>query len=299
MVKTLLVIFFVLPFFLTAQVSDSSKKTLPTLMNDVASTGIAYKHPKAFSFVTHIPGDVAGFTKQSFSHQNLLKLGMVTALTAVLYFADQSITNTIQDKLEDSKVVAAESFSPFLKLKIGGKPTNIGKLPKNINTAFYDLGQGSSAMFMAAGFYLAGKINKDNRALNTASELTEAFITIGIGTQMMKYATGRENPSDATVARGRWRPFPHWKDFQNNKTKYDAFPSGHLATFVSAVTIIGENYPEKKWIKPLGYSIAGLCGLAMINNGVHWASDFPLGIALGQGYGKYIAKKARLHLVTL
>jgi hypothetical protein len=35
----------------------------------------------------------------------------------------------------------------------------------------------------------------------------------------------------------------------------------------------------------------------MINNGVHWASDFPLGIALGHGYGKYIARKARLHFV--
>jgi hypothetical protein len=222
---------------------------------------------------------------------------VIAASTALLYFADQSITNTVQDKFEDSKVVARESFVPFVKVKLGGKPTNIGKIPRNINTAFYDLGQGSSAMFLAAGFYVVGKISKDNRALNTASELTQAFITLGIGTQMMKYATGRENPTDATVSRGRWRPFPRWSDFQNSKTKYDAFPSGHLATFVSAITIIGENYPEKRWIKPLGYSIAGLCGLAMINNGVHWASDFPLGIALGHGYGKYIAKKARLHIM--
>jgi hypothetical protein len=32
----------------------------------------------------------------------------------------------------------------------------------------------------------------------------------------------------------------------------------------------------------------------MINNGVHWASDFPLGFALGYGYGKYIAKKNKI-----
>ena len=146
-------------------------------------------------------------------------------------------------------------------------------------------------MLMAAGFYIIGKINKDSRALRTAGELTESFIALGVGTQLLKYATGRENPSDATVSRGRWRPFPKWKDFQNNKTKYDAFPSGHLASFVSTVAIIAENYPEKKWIKKVGYSIAGLCALAMINNGVHWASDFPLGIALGHGFGKFLASK--------
>ncbi len=296
--KQLLVFLFACPSFTVAQVTDTIKKKEQLFLNDASSNEVVYKKPRAFSFLTNIPADAAGFTNQSFKHYNLPNLGIVVASTAFLYFADQSITNTIQDKFEDNKIIATEKFFPILKVNITGKSTNIGKAPKNINTFFYDLGQGSSAMFMAAGFYLAGKINKDNRALNTASELTEAFITIGIGTQMMKYASGRENPSDATVARGRWRPFPLWKDFQNNKTKYDAFPSGHLATFVSAVTIIGENYPEKKWIKPLGYSIAGLCGLAMINNGVHWASDFPLGIALGHGYGKYIAKKARLHLVT-
>ena len=296
--KRIFALLFVYPLFSAAQVTDSLVKQ-EKVFNTVSSNDVLYKKPRPFSFLTNIPADVAGFTKQSFKHSNLSNLGMIAASTAILYFADQSITNTIQDKFEDNNVTAVENFSPFVRVKITGKPTNIGKIPKNINTAFYDLGQGSSVIFMAAGFYIMGKINKDNRALHTATELTQAFLTLGIGTQMMKYATGRENPSDATMPGGRWRPFPKWKDFQNNKTKYDAFPSGHLATFISAITIIGENYPEKKWIKTLGYSIAALCGLSMINNGVHWASDFPLAIALGHGYGKYIAAKARTHIVSL
>ncbi len=251
------------------------------------------KKPAPFSFITSIPKDVAGFTKASFSKNNFRNLQLIAGSTLFLYLADQSVTNTIQDKMEDNGIVATESFSPLINVRISGKGTNIGKVPHNINTAFYDLGQGSSEMLFAAGFFIAGKLKQDNRALRTASQLTEAFITLGMGTQLMKYATGRENPSDATVSRGRWTPFPSWKNFQNNKTKYDAFPSGHMAGFVSAITIIGENYPEKKWIKPLGYSIAGLCGLAMINNGVHWASDFPLGFALGYGYGKYLAHKTK------
>jgi hypothetical protein len=126
----------------------------------------------------------------------------------------------------------------------------------------------------------------------------ESFLALGLGTQLIKYSTGRENPSDATVAGGRWRPFPSMNDFQNHKPIYDAFPSGHLATFVSAITIVSENYPRKRWIKPVGYSIAGLLSLSMVNNGVHWASDFPLGFAIGYGYGKYIAKRNKRVLHT-
>jgi len=286
---------FILPFIVFAQqpAGDSIK---PVFANNTALS-IVYEKPKPFSFITNIPKDVAGFTKQSFQRKNFSNLALIAGSTALLFLADQTITNSIQDGAEDHRIAARESFSPFIRLKIGGKNTNIGKIPKNVNTAFYDFGQGSSAMFMAAGFFLMGKINHDNRALQTASQLTEAFIALGAGTQLMKYATGRENPSDATVSRGRWRPFPSWSNFQNNKTKYDAFPSGHLATFVSAVTIISNNYPEEKWIAPIGYSVAGLCALSMVNNGVHWASDFPLGFALGYGFGKFISRKSHFTLV--
>ena len=284
-----------LPFTSLAQQKDSLNVNVVSPV--FSQNQVVYHKPKPFSFITHIPQDVAGFTSQSFKRKNFSNLALIAGSTALLFFADQAITNTVQDISEDNNIAAKESFSPIFRITIGGKKTNFGKIPKNINTAFYDLGQGSSAMFLAAGFFLIGKIKKDNRALQTASQLTEAFIALGVGTQAMKYATGRENPSDATATRGKWRPFPTWSNFQNKKSKYDAFPSGHLATFVSAITIISQNYPEKKWIRPLGYSIAGLCGLAMINNGVHWASDFPLGFALGYGFGKFISKRSHFNII--
>lgn len=258
----------------------------------------SFSKPKPFSFLTNIPHDVAGYTKQSFKKNNLSALTRILGSTAILILADQTITNTVQDVAEDHNINQSERFSPIFSLNIGGKKTNFGKIPKNINTAFYDLGQGSSAMLLAAGFFLMGKIKHDNRALQTASQLTEAFIVMGVGTQVMKYASGRENPSDATVRGGRWQPFPSWSNFQNHKPRYDAFPSGHLASFISAITIVSNNYPEKRWIRPVGYCIAGLCSIAMINNGVHWASDFPLGFALGHGFGKFISKKHRVHSVS-
>ena len=285
-----------IPVCAAAQKSDS-------LINDIAQisppvqTTVYTKKPKHFSFITNIPKDIYGFTKQSFQKQNLKSLAIVAGSTAFLIFADQAITNSVQTNFLDMGIHPTESFSPIISLKIGGKETNIGKIPKNINTAFYNIGQGSSTMLLAAGFFILGKVKKDYRALHTASQLTEAFLALGLSTQLIKYSTGRENPSDASAIRGRWRPFPAYSDFQKNKPKYDAFPSGHLATFVSTVTIIGENYPEIKWIKPVGYSLAGLICLSMINNGVHWAGDYPLGFALGYGFGKFITRKSRFKLV--
>ncbi|MBC7509012.1 MAG: phosphatase PAP2 family protein [Ferruginibacter sp.] len=254
--------------------------------------------PKLFNFVTHIPGDAVGYVKQSFRKENLYKVGIIGGSTALLIIFDQQITNGLQSFAKRNGISASEDFDAIVSVKLFGKKTNLGKMPKNVNTAFYNIGQGSSVVLMAAGFYIGGLIKKDNRALQTASQLGESFLALGFGTQLMKYGTGRENPSDASIPGGRWRPFPTLSDFQNKKPKYDAFPSGHLATFVSAVTIISENYPRIRWIKPVGYTIAGLLGLAMINNGVHWAGDFPLGFAMGYGFGKFITKKNHLKLTS-
>jgi hypothetical protein len=60
-----------------------------------------------------------------------------------------------------------------------------------------------------------------------------------------------------------------------------------------AVTIIAENYEEYTWIKPVGYTLCGLLSYQMLNNGVHWASDYPLGFAIGYMMGKSITKNSR------
>ena len=295
-----------MPVFSFAQnVADSvpvvSTDTLPPFNQKIyyERNGDAYSYnkPKTFGFITNIPGDGYGYLKQSFQKENLYKIGVVAASTAALLIFDQQITDGLQSLFKRNNISAREDFNPIVRVKLFGKNTNLGKWPRNANTAIYNIGQGSSVILIAAGLFISGKINNDNRALQTASQLGESFLALGFGTQVLKYATGRENPSDATVAGGRWRPFPSFSNFQNNKPKYDAFPSGHLATFVSAVTILSENYPSKKWIKPIGYILSGLLSLTMVNNGVHWVSDYPLGFALGYGYGKYISKRNKIPVV--
>ncbi|HSU51853.1 MAG TPA: hypothetical protein VLJ41_14710, partial [Segetibacter sp.] len=50
---------------------------------------------------------------------------------------------------------------------------------------------------------------------------------------------------------------------------------------------------EKKWIKPVGYTLTGLVAYSMINNKVHWASDYPLALGMGYLCAKQVVKRNR------
>ena len=72
---------------------------------------------------------------------------------------------------------------------------------------------------------------------------------------------------------------------------YDTMPSGHLTTAMSALTVIAENYPDYKWIKPVGYTALGLMCYEMMQSKVHWASDYPIALFVGYITGKTIANR--------
>ena len=59
---------------------------------------------------------------------------------------------------------------------------------------------------------------------------------------------------------------------------------------------ITENYPEVTWLRPASYVVVGLVGLGIANKGMHWFSDFPLGIALGHLFGMIAAHPEDLDL---
>jgi membrane-associated phospholipid phosphatase len=95
------------------------------------------------------------------------------------------------------------------------------------------------------------------------------------------------------MQRGAWRPFANLGDYAKNTPKYDAFPSGHLATAMATVTVIAANYPDNPWVKRVGYSLMGACAFSMMNDGVHWASDYPLALLIGGTVGRMAAERGR------
>lgn len=254
---------------------------------------LVYSKPRQFGFIRDLPRDAAGIASTAFKKESVKPWLLIAGSTAVLLLADQPIVDGVARFSQNIHLHPEEKNTNLLNFKMGGKDVSLFRLPANVNTAFYQIGQGFPSLLIGAGLYTYGKINKDYRALSTASQLAEAFILMGVSTQIVKRVTGRQSPSESVVRGGKWDFLPSFSQYQNHTPNYDAFPSGHLATLMSSVTIFAENYPEKKWIKPVGYSITGLVGYAMINNKVHWASDYPLALAMGYLCAKQVVKRNR------
>jgi PAP2 superfamily len=248
---------------------------------------LIFTKPPTLGFVRRLPDDMWQIAKAPFRKKNLKWLSLTAAGTLILIPFDQPITDGVKNFSANIHLSGDTKFGILLKM---GK-TKIIKYPQNINSGLYQLGEGGTSMLLAGGLWIYGKITSDYRALQTASDLAETFIIMGVTTQLLKRSFGRQSPFIATQAGGVWHPFPSFKDYQENTSNYDAFPSGHLATMMATVTVFAMNYPEKKWIKPVGYALIGLSGWAMINTDVHWIGDYPLALALGYLSGKISAMR--------
>jgi hypothetical protein len=279
-------IFSLLVNVLHAQQADSLSSI--SSVNNPKQREHLYAKPKPFSFITNLPDDVWAVTKSPFQKNGWKGFLAVAASTAVLIHYDQPLLDGAIQMGRNIHWQPQNDYKVVLSIKKSGGNIKLFVVPKNINSAFYNLGEGWIGVAIGGGFWLQGKISDNYRSLQTASDMMEGFLSAAIITQAIKRATGRESPFERTAPGGRWRPFPSFKDFANNTSNYDAFPSGHLTTLMTTITILADNYPENKWIKPIGYTLMGLTGFAMMNTEVHWAGDYPLALAIGYLNGKII-----------
>jgi membrane-associated phospholipid phosphatase len=151
------------------------------------------------------------------------------------------------------------------------------------------LGDGRLHLGIATAFAGYGWLWDNPKAVRVASQTVEAFLATGITVQLLKRVTGRESPAAATHNTGRWKFFPHPNQYDKHPPSYYAFPSGHISTTMATLTVIAENYPQERWIKPVGYTLIGALGVGLVAKGMHWYSDLPVGIALGYLFGKIAA----------
>jgi membrane-associated phospholipid phosphatase len=263
--------FLILPILCFAQ-QDSSQ------LEHETEIGLALiSKSKPFRFLTNTPGDVYQIFKSPFKKQYTTGFVATMVATGLLIPFDQSIADGVKHICRQMHLYSQTDYEVILKYK----KARIIRIPRNLNSGLYQLGEGGTSVLLAAGLFAYGKLFHDNRSVGVAWDLTETFITMGMSTQIIKRITGRESPFRATADGGIWRPLPGFVEYQTNTSRYDAFPSGHLATMMATVTTLVLNYPNKKWLKPVGYGIIGLTAIAMINTDVHWISDYPLALALG------------------
>lgn len=250
------------------------------------TTQYRYTKPKFFDMFKYIPIDLVDFGQFVVKKENLIWSGLALSSTGLIIPFDQQLTNAASDFASGINWDRDHSYS-----KIGGV---LRVIPNDINSAVYYIGNGGTTILLSGTFYAIGKINNDYRALNTSSELIEILLSVGLVTQTLKRITGRQSPSAAIESGnpgGHWTPFPSFKAYQTNTPNYDAVPSGHIATFIATITVISTNYPEIKWIKPVGYSLLGIMAFEMVSSKVHWVSDYPLALLIGYAIGKNAANR--------
>ncbi len=242
-----------------------------------------YKKPHFFEMITHVPRDVYGTIKDFGATENLIALGGATVLTVALLPADQFLLNNSRDFGEQ---IGLKNEAKYDKLAY------IINIPPNITSGIYLLGNGTTPILLTMGFATFGLIHNDYRSLNTATGIVESLAVSGVFSQTIKRISGRQSPAPAIREGnpgGDWNPFPSFGAFAKKTPQYDAMPSGHLMTATAALNVIIGNYPDKKWIKPVGYSLIGILGYEMAQANVHWYSDYPIALVMGCIIGKNIA----------
>jgi hypothetical protein len=257
----------------------------------LGSQRFVYEKPDALDFIKFFPGNLWTYTRQTLCKDNLVNIGLMASATALLVAYDQDILNETQRFGRRIGLTGNNRLKPVFK--IFGFPI---ELPHDTDTALYFIGDGWTHTLISGIFMGYGLITNDNRALQTASQIASGMFSTGLSTQLLKHITGRESPFKATVPGGRWRLFPNQIDYHKNVPAYDAYPSGHLATATMTYTVIASNYPGSKIVKPLGITLLTLLSFEMVNNGVHWISDYPLAIAMGYSLGKIAVARGRKEL---
>lgn len=255
---------------------------------------LLYPKPKFYTFIQYVPRTFKDVTGMSFRKKSIKGWALVCGSTTALLLTDQKILEGVQKFSGRIGLNSERQYKSFIPFKWGGKDKSIYDIPDNLNSAIYSVGEGMPSIFLSLGMIAYGSIKKDYRSISTASQIFQATVAMGITTQILKRMSGRESPFVSTKPAGVWQPFTNLKTYQQNTPSHDAFPSGHMGTLMSTTVVLAANYPEKKWINPVGYSVMTLVGLAMINNGVHWASDYPLAMGLGYVFGHATVKMNRL-----
>jgi hypothetical protein len=287
-------LFILLFFIMHSAFSGAEEVARASRIYRLEGTDYKYTTPTAFEFASTLPINGWRFIDNSFSTKYLKAWGAIILSTGVLIVYDQKITKQTQRLGRFLKLGNSENTKATFK--VGGSA--LLRRPDDVGSLFYFMGDGWVTISLVGGFFVNGYLNDNPRMLQVSSQLAQGLLLTGLTTQIIKRSTGRESPVRATKPGGRWRFFPKTSDFQKNISAYDAFPSGHLATTMTTFMILSENYPDHPWIKPVGITVMSLLGFQMVNNSVHWASDYPLALGIGYMIGKTIVENHRQALTA-
>ena len=261
--------------------NELTAKTYSYFINVQKPSANFYKTDSIFSFRSkkgYFPSLMHNIGEQAaapfhFTKKQWIYTGVAAGITTVLIFADEDIDDWARVQKQKHRWV--NKSSPFI--------SEFGS-----NYGVYSV--------VASGLISAAF--KNEKGVQTSLLATQAMITSGIWTQIIKQLTGRERPKASyiysKVEGGRWHgPLSRFlEESADNRSvsSYDAFPSGHTATAFSIATVFATQYSDHKAVPVLFYSAATLVGISRLTEHEHWGSDVFVGALLGYLSGKQVVK---------
>ena len=285
-----IILSFVLALQSFAFAATEEVKTITPTSSKSETNPLGEEKLPLLSVITEIPTTSLDSLKVAFSKDSIPWWAGIIGSTLVLYNNDEVILENWQREGRAAGIGNKDNT----KAVLSAGDIDLLRLPTDTGSWMYFLGDGWMHAGIAAGFFINGQFNDNVRAYNTGLRLVHGMATSTIFSQLLKRAFGRESPYVRTEPFGRWSPFPSVKEYQSRTAFYDAMPSGHIMTATLTFTIINDAYPEySDYIIPLSVVWVSALGYQMVNNGVHWASDYPLGIAMGYVFGKASANMGK------
>lgn len=155
---------------------------------------------------------------------------------------------------------------------------NPSKTQTDIAKAFAQIGGYAPVLGTPGGLILLGAVTKNDRLRETGILQYEALGNVVIVGTVSQLIAGRNKPNNDKKGRG---------DFFEGGS---SFPSGHSISSWALVSVASHQYPDKKWVPILGYSLASLISASRGIQGTHYPADIFAGALMGYLIGKYVVK---------
>jgi membrane-associated phospholipid phosphatase len=150
---------------------------------------------------------------------------------------------------------------------------------------------------ISGSLYAYGKLKHDNEAIGASFAVLQSSLIALVYNSLLKAVTGR--------------PHPDWRNNNDMKSLSKTFkfgfmrggifwgwPSGHTSSTMAVVSALTNFYPDKIWLKIVGYSYVAymIFAVASLNRGgMHWLSDAIaaafMSYAIGSTVGNFYRSK--------
>ncbi len=237
--------------------------------------------------IEKFPSDVSRYVNTLGSYEWYQYAGVLGVTLALLPNDHRITSNTTEYATRYGLYRSGPQDKNYAKATIQNRTIAI-RGPTSLVGAIWYTGDGLTSVITAAGFLGTGFLFSSQQSIQVGMQIAKSMLIAGPSVLAIKMATGRESPARASQLGGKWQGYPGMRAYQTDQSRYYAFPSGHVATAVSTLTVIGKNYATLKWFAPFsGIVVTGLMASLMVV-GSHWPSDYPLAIMIGYSAGSAV-----------